>query len=907
MIWKFVTGIGKSIINTAQFITPTSITSLGNTGVEIISQDEHLAHDYQNLQATQIKLQYLQEQNQQNIVPKLAQLNPQKAREIENYIQTTENNKLSEQLNFNRWRWQQEKNLQLQLLELNQKLQTKVLTYQRQTSLQVLEEQKKLDNSPLWLVTSDIINHNNTEINIPLRVFFAPPNLQFERLENAANNILELPNLELTIAEGLRQFLLNYITKEREIDFLAGAWVSKSFHSEASIKSLFSVFKTEPTLILESEIDGKYLNFRIAHWFKNGVNYSYRPVISRLPYQEILFKSAQDRALIWQKTRNKLIELGKNPEEVDQLYGGDDVQNLNTLKQEKELTKAGITNLKFTYLVNEEDFQNLAEFLIIYHCIFTGLVADEYFLREYQLPPLLPSLISNLVKDIKQEQLVEEILESINVYYEKLYQSLTESHGVILPELILDFALVLSEISHADWAIEQVTKSLKYWLKQRGLLDNELENEQSINSLLSKIEANLTNGDRRYIEKLNQCLDQLGLEEKIECDLEILAGELVEEELEIKETLTEITINNADLVKVNFQGDFNQEMARKYLQGLTIAKKYEINPKAFIDDDSIPRPSLKNELISLAISADTRYFITLFLGLYNRKYHRRECQLLYVRLFDFNTGKPIEDFEVSRNLITINQFIPSEYQHTIISNNFHNHLAIYSLIRSDYSLTSRHKNQINLYQKHLGEYKWKLTFLEEEVKLLAISKNEYFLAISDQKGYIKVWEIYNNEGKVKDYLLPHDNQIDSLIFSPNSNILITAGNKKIKIWEVETGELLMIINHEYSSCKSLIFSPDGNSVFAITEDKIISQWNINTKEEIKQFKGHHTTIRNLAIHPEGKILASNSDNNILKFWYIPTGEEIHSLEEEIKVMAFSPNGENFATVNNHTAKLWRSI
>ncbi len=45
---------------------------------------------------------------------------------------------------------------------------------------------------------------------------------------------------------------------------------------------------------------------------------------------------------------------------------------------------------------------------------------------------------------------------------------------------------------------------------------------------------------------------------------------------------------------------------------------------------------------------------------------------------------------------------------------------------------------------------------------------------------------------------------------------------------------------------------------------------------------------------------------MLKFWYTPTGEEIHSINEDIKVMSFSPDGETFATLNNNYAKLWRS-
>jgi WD40 repeat protein len=63
----------------------------------------------------------------------------------------------------------------------------------------------------------------------------------------------------------------------------------------------------------------------------------------------------------------------------------------------------------------------------------------------------------------------------------------------------------------------------------------------------------------------------------------------------------------------------------------------------------------------------------------------------------------------------------------------------------------------------------------------------------------------------------------------------------------------------------------------------------------------------LAIHPEEKILASSYEDNTVKFWYIPTGEELHSINEEVRVMSWSSDGQTFATLNNHTAKLWRSL
>ena len=123
---------------------------------------------------------------------------------------------------------------------------------------------------------------------MPLHIFFAPPKLQFERFANAVNNNKSFPDIELTLAEGLRQFFREYSQQNRRLDLLAGAWVSKTFHSEASIKALFGVLKSEPTLVLESEIDGDYINFRIAYWGLNWNDFRYDPIISRVPYRDIL-------------------------------------------------------------------------------------------------------------------------------------------------------------------------------------------------------------------------------------------------------------------------------------------------------------------------------------------------------------------------------------------------------------------------------------------------------------------------------------------------------------------------------------------------------------------------------------------------------------------------------------------
>ncbi|KEI69130.1 hypothetical protein A19Y_4486 [Planktothrix agardhii NIVA-CYA 126/8] len=48
-------------------------------------------------------------------------------------------------LDFQRWRFEQEKSLQLEIIQLNQDFQRELAIYQRQTSLKVVEEQKRRD------------------------------------------------------------------------------------------------------------------------------------------------------------------------------------------------------------------------------------------------------------------------------------------------------------------------------------------------------------------------------------------------------------------------------------------------------------------------------------------------------------------------------------------------------------------------------------------------------------------------------------------------------------------------------------------------------------------------------------------------------------------------------------------
>ncbi|MGF1488818.1 MAG: tetratricopeptide repeat protein [Prochloraceae cyanobacterium] len=462
-----------------------------------VNDNEDLSEQYQQINLINFQLNYLQNQN--NVDCTIASQN-KLDRELQDFIQLVENIQLEKNLDFQDWCLQQQKILQLKLLQQNHALQRQLVSYHREHSLKLIEEQKRIEKSPIWLLVADILDSPPQDELIPLRVFFAPPKLQLESFINA---VKDLPNIELTLSEGLRQFFRKYSNSGRPVDFLAGTWKTQSFHSEASIKALFGVLKSEPTLVLESEIDGDYLNSRLGYWGLNWSKYCYEPIISRLSYRELLYDSAKERAKNWLKTKYKLIAAGEKEEKIDELYGGDNVQNLISFQKEEKFKHVGIDveNLEIHYSINKQDLEHLANFLIFCNCLFAGLVIDEYFLVQYNLPPLLPLLLPDLTEKIPKNELWKQTIEEVILYYQKIYRALEGERSSLIPELILDLAQSLTQFPNQSWAEEQIIYSVESWLKLHNLYQ-----PNDLDTLLDVLASALTIEDSEYVEKLNQCL-----------------------------------------------------------------------------------------------------------------------------------------------------------------------------------------------------------------------------------------------------------------------------------------------------------------------------------------------------------------------------------------------------------------
>ncbi len=156
-------------------------------------------------------------------------------------------------------------------------------------------------------------------------------------------------------------------------------------------------------------------------------------------------------------------------------------------------------------------------------------------------------------------------------------------------------------------------------------------------------------------------------------------------------------------------------------------------------------------------------------------------------------------------------------------------------------------------------------------------------------------------------LTGHNSRVKSVVISPDSETLVSASSDKtIHIWHLPTGKLKNTIAARNSHIKSIALSPDGNTLVSAHDDNTIDIWHLPAGKLITSIDGHDSSIFSVVISEDGKTLASGSEDDI-KVWDLQTGELKTTLTGHfapLKSIAMSPDGRTMASASQDKIKIW---
>lgn len=164
-----------------------------------------------------------------------------------------------------------------------------------------------------------------------------------------------------------------------------------------------------------------------------------------------------------------------------------------------------------------------------------------------------------------------------------------------------------------------------------------------------------------------------------------------------------------------------------------------------------------------------------------------------------------------------------------------------------------------------GKVVFQHSFRGASVTSLAMTPNGSQLAVATSDGWIFVWRI---DDKRELRRMMSAAPVRNLAFSPDGRMLAdTVMTKPVRVWEVLTGEVRVLLTGECRNLSSLTFSPSGRLLAVGDIPKgDVEVWNLSAPDSPVKLSGHAAKVTALRFSQDELSLASGGNDSVALVW-----------------------------------------
>ena len=170
-------------------------------------------------------------------------------------------------------------------------------------------------------------------------------------------------------------------------------------------------------------------------------------------------------------------------------------------------------------------------------------------------------------------------------------------------------------------------------------------------------------------------------------------------------------------------------------------------------------------------------------------------------------------------------------------------------------------------------------------------------------GYVATMENNNNAVIIKGKL-NYSRRFTSIkgnslhaSFSKDGNLLLTALNNTVKIWDFKRGICRDSLSGHLMTVSKAVFSSDGEKIASASLDHTVRIWNVKTRKTEHILKGHTKKVISALFSRDSRYVASSSADSTVRIWDVRTGDCIQILKHKavVNTVSFSIDGRLLLT------------
>jgi WD40 repeat protein len=150
------------------------------------------------------------------------------------------------------------------------------------------------------------------------------------------------------------------------------------------------------------------------------------------------------------------------------------------------------------------------------------------------------------------------------------------------------------------------------------------------------------------------------------------------------------------------------------------------------------------------------------------------------------------------------------------------------------------------------------------VRSIAFHPDGRTIAWDDGSTAVQLLDRHN--GNVRT-LRGHAREINSLAFSPDGQRLVSASfDKTLKIWDVDSGNVIHTLRGHQRRVTTGRFSPDGRLVVSGGVDRTVRLWDAGSGSPVATLEGHDRAVSSAGVSRDGRTIFSTALDGKVNLW-----------------------------------------
>jgi small GTP-binding protein len=172
---------------------------------------------------------------------------------------------------------------------------------------------------------------------------------------------------------------------------------------------------------------------------------------------------------------------------------------------------------------------------------------------------------------------------------------------------------------------------------------------------------------------------------------------------------------------------------------------------------------------------------------------------------------------------------------------------------------------------------------------------------------LRLWDV--ETGSCLRLLQRHTGTIWSIAWSPDQRRALTsADDNTLRLWDVEAGHCLRVLEGHKDIVATVAWSLDRNQALSGSRDRTLRLWDLETGSCLRVLEGHNAGVWDLVWSPDQHHALSGSNDTTVRLWDVDTGGCLRVLEGHTDVVlsvAWSPDQRSVLSGSmDRTLRLW---